>query len=80
VKPERDLPAPRYVPGVADRVPPNGPEYRVRRVGELVDMYGRYGQAVIRSFAIPQDPGGRAIASSAAAGQTPFLLLIRPCL
>ena len=33
---------PRYVLGVADQVPPDGLEKRVRRVGELVEQYGRY--------------------------------------
>lgn len=33
---------PRYVLGVADQVPPDGLESRVRRVGELVEQYGRY--------------------------------------
>jgi len=33
---------PRYVLGVADQVPPNGLERRVRRVADLVDLYGRY--------------------------------------
>lgn len=33
---------PRYVLGVADQVPPDGLESRVRRVIELVDKYGRY--------------------------------------
>jgi hypothetical protein len=33
---------PRYVLGVADQVPPDGLEYRVRRVGELVEKFGRY--------------------------------------
>ena len=33
---------PRYVLGVADQVPPNALEYRVRRVSELVDQYGKY--------------------------------------
>jgi uroporphyrinogen-III decarboxylase len=33
---------PRYVLGVADQVPPDGLESRVRRVGELVDRYGSY--------------------------------------
>jgi uroporphyrinogen-III decarboxylase len=33
---------PRYVLGVADQVPPDGLEYRVRRVAELVDKYGMY--------------------------------------
>lgn len=33
---------PRYVLGVADQVPPDGLEYRVRRVGELVERHGRY--------------------------------------
>lgn len=33
---------PRYVLGVADQVPPDGLERRVRRVGELVEKYGRY--------------------------------------
>jgi uroporphyrinogen-III decarboxylase len=34
--------APRYVLGVADQVPPDGLEVRVRRVGELVERFGRY--------------------------------------
>jgi uroporphyrinogen-III decarboxylase len=34
---------PRYVLGVADQVPPDGLEERVRRVGELVEQYGKYG-------------------------------------
>ena len=33
---------PRYVLGVADQVPPDGMESRVRRVAELVDEYGAY--------------------------------------
>jgi hypothetical protein len=33
---------PRYVLGVADQVPPDGLESRVRRVGELVKEYGAY--------------------------------------
>jgi hypothetical protein len=33
---------PRYVLGVADQVPPDGLERRVRRVGELVAAYGGY--------------------------------------
>ncbi len=33
---------PRYVLGVADQVPPDGLESRVKRVGELVDEYGKY--------------------------------------
>ncbi len=33
---------PRYVLGVADQVPPDGMESRVRRVAELVDKYGEY--------------------------------------
>jgi uroporphyrinogen-III decarboxylase len=33
---------PRHVLGVADQVPPDGIEDRVRRVGELVEQYGRY--------------------------------------
>lgn len=33
---------PRYVLGVADQVPPDGRENRVRRVGELVDEFGQY--------------------------------------
>jgi len=33
---------PRYVLGVADQVPPNGLESRVRRVAELVDEFGKY--------------------------------------
>jgi hypothetical protein len=35
---------PRYVLGVADQVPPDALEYRVGRVNELVDRYGRYEQ------------------------------------
>jgi hypothetical protein len=34
---------PRYVLGVADQVPPDGLERRIRRVAELADEYGRYG-------------------------------------
>jgi hypothetical protein len=34
---------PRYVLGVADQVPPDGLERRVRRVSELVEKYGAYG-------------------------------------
>lgn len=33
---------PRFVLGVADQVPPDGLERRVRRVSELVSEYGRY--------------------------------------
>ena len=33
---------PRYVLGVADQVPPDGLERRVRRVAELVDEFGQY--------------------------------------
>lgn len=33
---------PRYVLGVADQVPPDGLESRVRRVAELVERYGKY--------------------------------------
>lgn len=33
---------PRYVLGVADQVPPDGLESRIRRVAELVDESGRY--------------------------------------
>jgi len=33
---------PRYVLGVADQVPPDGLEERVKRVGELVEVYGKY--------------------------------------
>jgi len=33
---------PRYVLGVADQVPPDGLERRVRRVAELVERYGGY--------------------------------------
>lgn len=33
---------PRFVLGVADQVPPDGLERRVKRVGELVDKYGHY--------------------------------------
>jgi hypothetical protein len=35
--------SPLYVLGVADQVPPDGLESRVRRVAELVEEYGRYG-------------------------------------
>jgi hypothetical protein len=35
--------SPRYVLCVADQVPPDGLESRVRRVAELVEEYGRYG-------------------------------------
>ncbi len=34
--------SPRFVLGVADQVPPDGLESRVRRVSELVDIYGKY--------------------------------------
>jgi hypothetical protein len=34
---------PRYVLGVADQVPPDGLERRVRRVADLADQFGRYG-------------------------------------
>ena len=34
--------APRYVLGLADQVPPDGLEGRVRRVAELVDRWGRF--------------------------------------
>jgi uroporphyrinogen-III decarboxylase len=33
---------PRFVLGVADQVPPDGLEQRVRRVGELVNEFGKY--------------------------------------
>jgi hypothetical protein len=33
---------PRYVLGVADQVPPDGLERRIRRVAELADEFGRY--------------------------------------
>jgi hypothetical protein len=33
---------PRFVLGVADQVPPDGLEYRVRRVSELIKRYGYY--------------------------------------
>jgi hypothetical protein len=33
---------PRFVLGVSDQVPPDGTERRIRRVGELVKMYGEY--------------------------------------
>ncbi|MDB4581610.1 hypothetical protein N9164_00520 [Draconibacterium sp.] len=33
---------PRYVLGVADQVPPDGLEERVKRVNELVEIYGKY--------------------------------------
>jgi uroporphyrinogen-III decarboxylase len=35
---------PRYVLGVADQVPPDGLESRVKRVAELVEKFGRYKQ------------------------------------
>jgi len=35
--------APRYVLGVADQVPPDGLESRIRRVGSLVQEFGVYG-------------------------------------
>lgn len=34
--------SPRYVLGVADEVVPGSSERRIRRVRELVDMYGAY--------------------------------------
>jgi uroporphyrinogen-III decarboxylase len=34
--------SPRYVLGVADQVPPDALEYRVKWVADLVDQYGRY--------------------------------------
>ncbi len=34
---------PRYVLGVADQVPPDGLERRLRRVAELADAFGGYG-------------------------------------
>jgi uroporphyrinogen-III decarboxylase len=37
---------PRYVLGVADQVPPDALESRVRRVAELTDEYGRYGRTI----------------------------------
>lgn len=33
---------PRYVLGVADQVPPDGMESRIKRVAELVDEFGKY--------------------------------------
>lgn len=33
---------PRYVLGVADQVPPDGLESRIKRVGELVNEFGKY--------------------------------------
>ncbi|HBB92793.1 MAG TPA: hypothetical protein DC042_14035 [Bacteroidales bacterium] len=33
---------PRFVLGVADQVPPDGLEHRVRRVADLVSQYGKY--------------------------------------
>jgi hypothetical protein len=33
---------PKFVLGVADQVPPDGLEYRIRRVAELVEKYGMY--------------------------------------
>jgi len=43
--------SPRYVLGVADQVPPDGLESRVRRVGELVEHYGRYTQVTMSAHA-----------------------------
>jgi len=34
--------APRFVLDVADQIPPDGLESRVRRVGEIVEESGRY--------------------------------------
>jgi hypothetical protein len=34
--------SPRFVLGIADQVPPDGLERRVRRVAELADEFGRY--------------------------------------
>jgi len=39
---------PRYVLGVADQVPPDGLERRLRRVGQLVEEYGCYSTALIK--------------------------------
>ena len=33
---------PKYVLGVADQVPPDGLENRIRRVAELVEQFGAY--------------------------------------
>ena len=33
---------PRFVLGVADQVPPDGLERRVKRVSELVNKFGKY--------------------------------------
>jgi hypothetical protein len=33
---------PRFVLGVADQVPPDGLERRVKRVSELVNEFGKY--------------------------------------
>jgi hypothetical protein len=38
---------PRYVLGVADQVPPDALEYRVRWVGELVEKYGGYDEVTL---------------------------------
>ncbi len=40
---------PRYVLGVADQVPPDGLERRLRRVRELVDLYGGYEPGGVRT-------------------------------
>jgi hypothetical protein len=33
---------PQFVLGVADQVPPNGLERRVKKVAELVNKFGKY--------------------------------------
>lgn len=38
--------APRYVLGVADQVPPGAKWERIQRVGQLVEKYGKYEQAI----------------------------------
>ena len=39
---------PQFVLGVADQVPPNGLERRVKRVSELVDEFGKYQNANVK--------------------------------
>jgi uroporphyrinogen-III decarboxylase len=45
---------PRYVLGVADQVPPDGLEIRVKRVSELVDEFGKYGGIALPETGNPQ--------------------------
>jgi uroporphyrinogen-III decarboxylase len=41
---------PRFVLGVADQVPPDGLEERVRRVGELAEQYGHYEDVTAKGY------------------------------